>query len=335
MTLEDKAGLVMMAPVLASDSPQAVAQLVRDHRPGGLLLLGDGWDSAAKVQATVEAAQAAAGGGLWIAADQEGGKVQRLKGSGFDVIASAVELGRLGLDELESRAAVWGAQLAAAGVNLDLAPVVDSVDAAARAANRPIGALDRDFGLDPAGDAAHAAAFIRGLASAGVGSAVKHFPGLGRVAGNTDFTDQGVEDAVTEAGDPAVEAFATALAAGPTMVMVSLATYTRLDPAAPAAFSPAVVTDLLRGQLGWDGVVVSDSLTAAAAQSVAPADRAVKLIQAGGDLATFGDQTAVAPAIAGLIAAAKADQSLAAALDASARRLIAAKLRAGLIDANP
>ena len=90
-------------------------------------------------------------------------------------------------DQLRQSAAVWGSQLKSAGINVDLAPVVGTVTVD-RASNGPIGALYRDFGLDADGNADHAKAFIQGMADSGVGSAIKHYPGLGSVTGNTDFT---------------------------------------------------------------------------------------------------------------------------------------------------
>ncbi|MDR2348292.1 MAG: beta-glucosidase [Bifidobacteriaceae bacterium] len=332
MTLEQKAGQLVMATATAQTGTSAAAQAVADHHLGSVLLLGGGWGSAAEVKRAADALQAKndAVAGLWIAVDQEGGRVQRLDGSGFDTIPSALDQGQLSAQELESRALAWGEQLAAAGVNLNLAPVVDTVAAADRAANAPIGALDRDFGLDADGNAAHAAAFARGMAQAGVGAALKHFPGLGRLSGNTDFTAQGITDTATGPDDPSVRAFQQALAAAPTMVMMSLATYTQLDPDAPAAFSEQVVGGLLRGQLGWDGVVISDSLTAAAVAGVPASERAVRFVEAGGDLSCFGDLAGGLAALDGLIQRARSDQAFAALVDASARRVLAAKATAGL-----
>jgi beta-N-acetylhexosaminidase len=328
MTLEQKAGQLIMIPLMADGGGAGVAQAVSGRHVGAVLLLGPGWDSTAKVSdaaADLKAAAQDAPAPLWIAADQEGGQVQRLKGGGFDAIPSALEQGKLDPAALREQAQGWGAQLADAGVNVDLAPVLDTVDAAARASNAPIGALDRDFGLDAAGNSAHGAAFLRGMAQAGLATAVKHFPGLGRVTGNTDYTSTGITDTVTAAGDPSIQAFADAFEARPTMVMMSLATYTQIDPAAPAAFSRAAVTDLLREQLGWQGVVISDSLTADAVKGVPARDRAVRFVDAGGDLSCYGSAQDALSALDGLVAKAQADQDFAALVEAAAGRVLTAK----------
>ena len=95
-------------------------------------------------------------------------------------------------DRLRADAQTWGKQLIAAGVNLNFAPVMDVVPASAESKNQPIGVLKREYGNDPATVGAHGVAFLRGMAKAGVTTSAKHFPGLGRVLGNTDFTDPNI-----------------------------------------------------------------------------------------------------------------------------------------------
>ena len=127
-----------------------------------------------------------------------------------------------------------------AGVNLDLAPVADVVPPGKDATNAPIGQLKREYGHDPSTAASHVTAFIAGMKQAGVATTAKHFPGLGRVVGNTDFTGD-VVDSVTTRNDPYLAPFAAAVGAGVPFVMVSLATYTQIDPDHLAVFSPAVI----------------------------------------------------------------------------------------------
>ena len=116
-------------------------------------------------------------------------------------------------------------------------------------------------------------------------SVAKHFPGLGRVAGNTDFTAN-VVDTVTTANDPYLNSFRAAVGAGVPMVMVALANYAKIDPTELAVFSPTVMR-LLRNGLGFNGVIVSDDLgQATAVQSVAEPNRANGFLAAGGDLVT-------------------------------------------------
>ena len=94
---------------------------------------------------------------------------------------------------LKQKAARWGRQLGQAGVNLDLAPVADVVPPGTDASNAPIGEFQREYGHDPATAATHVRAFIAGMTQAGIGTSAKHFPGLGRVVGNTDFTGDVVD----------------------------------------------------------------------------------------------------------------------------------------------
>ena len=115
------------------------------------------------------------------------------------------------------------------------------------------------FGLDADGNADHAKAFIQGMADSGVGSAIKHYPGLGSVTGNTDFTADGILDTTTTLDGAEIGAFNSTLEANPSMVMMSLATYQAIDPNNPAVFSSALVTDYLRNTVGFQGVITSDS----------------------------------------------------------------------------
>jgi beta-N-acetylhexosaminidase len=267
-----------------------------------------------------------------VAADQEGGEVQTLSGPGFATLPTATAQGALPADRLAALADGLGRSLHAAGVSLDLAPVADVVPAGTERTNGPIGVHSRQYGSTPAQVGAAAGTVVAGLAGAGVRATVKHFPGLGRVPGNTDTT-AGVVDATTTADDPQVALFGTLahLPAAP-FVMASLATYPRIDPAAPAAFSAPVLTTLLRQRLGYDGVVVSDDLGRAAAVAAVPAgQRAVRFLAAGGTLVLTVD-AAVLPAMESAVAAAAdADPAFAATVDAAARTALLAKARSGLL----
>jgi beta-glucosidase-like glycosyl hydrolase len=170
------------------------------------------------------------------------------------------------------------------------------------------------------------------LAAHRVVTSLKHFPGLGRVRGNTDTT-AGVTDPTTTAGDDQVALFGS-LAADPAapMVMMSLATYPQLDPSAPAAFSRAVVTDLLRGRLGFSGPVISDDLGSAKSAQVLPAgERAVRFLAAGGTLVLTVDPAVAPVMIDAVVARAAADPAFSAQVDAAVRTALRAKVRAGLL----
>jgi beta-N-acetylhexosaminidase len=301
----------------------------------GSLLLNESAVGTAQLAAQTAAMQALARPGtdgvrFFIAANQEGGQVQQLTGPGFTTMPSELVQGTWPVSTLRTAATDWGTDLHAAGVNLDLAPVMDVVPQGTAASNAPIGALDREFGFSPVTNGEHGTAFIQGMAAAGVVSVAKHFPGLGRVTGNTDFTSD-VVDNVTTATDPYLNSFRAAVDAKVPMVMVALATYTRIDPRELAVFSPTVMR-LLRGGLGFGGVIVSDDLgEAAAVQAIAPGTRATDFLTAGGDLITSQDLAPAEQMAAAVVARAEGSAAFRATVDAAAQRVLTAKQAAGLL----
>ncbi|HWP62329.1 MAG TPA: glycoside hydrolase family 3 N-terminal domain-containing protein [Candidatus Binatia bacterium] len=278
-----------------------------------------------------EVSEAATGGvGFFIAANQEGGQIQALAGPGFDAIPSALEQGTWPVATLQARAARWGRQLLAAGVNLDFAPVGDVVPSDRARSNAPIGALQREFGFEPEGVASHVASFVEGMARAGVVTTAKHFPGLGRVTENTDFA-AGVVDTVTTVDDSYLEPFRRAVAAGVPAVMVSLATYDAIDPGSIAAFSSSVVGGLLRDDLAFEGLVLSDSLSAEAVGGIPAGSRAVRFLEAGGDLVVVRPLD-VAIEMAGAVSErASRVPAFRARVDEAVLRVLRAKEAAGLL----
>jgi beta-N-acetylhexosaminidase len=200
--------------------------------------------------------------------------------------------------------------------------------------NAPIGDLDREFGHTVAAVSSHGVAVVRGLAAGGVDATVKHFPGLGRVVGNTD-TSSGVTDTVTTRHDAYLAPFATAIKAGVPFVMVSTAIYSQIDPHRPAAFSAIVIGDILRGDLGFTGVVISDDLGAAAQVSgYGVGRRAVEFLQAGGDLVLTVDASQAAEMAGALLAKAQNDTAFKAKVDAAALLVLEAKQARGLLIAD-
>jgi beta-N-acetylhexosaminidase len=300
---------------------------------GGIFLAGRSDAAAADLAATVTGWQSVAPGpGLWVAVDQEGGAVQTLRGPGFEPLPSALDQGSLPPGDLAALADRLGAALHGAGLNLDLAPVVDIVAAGTANANPPIGAFDRQYGGTAAVVVAAAGTVVDGLAAHGVTATLKHFPGLGRVQSNTD-TAADVVDSTTTADDEQVAAFGE-LARSPAhpFVMASSARYTQLDPDAVAAFSPIVLTDLLRERLGFDGVIISDDLgDAAAVQDVPPGERAVRFLAAGGTLVLTVDPAIVPAMIDAVLARSDTDPAFAATVDAAVHTALLAKERAGLL----
>lgn len=194
---------------------------------------------------------------LLISIDQEGGMVARLREKyGFPATPSHAALGkRNDLDYTREQASAIGKTLAEVGINLNLAPVVD---VRVNPNNPIIARVDRSFSADPALVAAHAEAFIDGHHIHGVRCTLKHFPGHGSSIGDThlgftDVTGTWSEDELTPyrdlIGKDKVDA-----------IMTAHIFNGKLDPELPATLSPAIVNGLLRSELGYGGVVISDDI---------------------------------------------------------------------------
>jgi beta-N-acetylhexosaminidase len=320
----------------AEHADAATRRAVTRYHAGNVMLTGRsslGVTATARVSRALQAlADDAATGGvpLLVATDQEGGQVQVLAGAGFSRIPTALTQGSWAAATLRSRAAQWGRQLRATGVQVNLAPVADTVPESLGRSNAPIGRYAREFGHDPATVAAHAAAFTAGMRTATVAVAAKHFPGLGRVRGNTD-TSSGVTDRTTTRTDPYLQPFREAIAVGAPMVMMSSAVYSRIDADHPACFSRAVVTGLLRGALGFDGVVISDDLgDAQQVQRWSAGSRAVQLVAAGGDVVLTVDPDDAPAMFTALYARARSDRAFRAKVDAAALRVLRLKAAYGV-----
>jgi beta-N-acetylhexosaminidase len=284
---------------------------------------------AASVQA--EASSAATGNvRFFVAANQEGGLVQAMQGPGFSQIPSAVVQGSWDPALLQSRAAGWAQELRAAGINFNFAPVMDVVPPGTDAQNQPIGALQREYGHDPATAGSHGAAFLTGMRQSGVAVSLKHFPGLGRVTGNTDFTT--ATDTTTTTSDPYLQSFATGIGANADFVMVALARYTRIDPNHLAAFSPIVMTQMLRGTMGFNGVIISDDLgDTVAVASIPPGTRAVDFLSAGGDMIISKTSAPAHAMVLAIRSRAAADPNFHQRVEDAALRILRAKQAWGLL----
>jgi len=338
MTLQQRVGQLFMVGTPATSADPAVAAAITGRHIGNVLLSGRSYQGIAGAAFVADTLQlrtnnpATAGVPLFVAADMEGGAVQVLNGPGFSAIPSALTQGTYPTSTLQLDAGAWGRQLHAAGVNLDLAPVMDTVPSpAAAASNPPIGAFQREFGYSPAVVAAHGDAFIQGMSGAGVTSAIKHFPGLGRVSANTD-TSSGVTDTVTTRGDAYLAPFASGIASGAGFAMMSTAYYSRIDPRNPAAFSPSIINTILRGDLHFKGVVISDDIGAARQVAAwSPANRALVFLAAGGDMILTVDPRVLPIMYDTVVAYAKANPTFRAIVDQAALKVLQAKQARGLI----
>ena len=320
--------LVMVGVTNASASQLAV---LRRQSIGSVILMGQHTDGVRGVKrVTAKLAWKGQSLPLLVAVDQEGGLVQRLKGTGFDTMPSAKVQATWSNATLQSRAARWGRQLTSAGVNWTLAPVADVVSANMVTRNAPIGRLGRGYGSDPATVAARVSAFVKGMESSGVITSAKHFPGIGRVVGNTDTT-AAVKDTVTTTHDPYLRPFKGAIDSGAGSVMLSTVTYTRIDAKRPAAFSSKVI-GAIRNGLGFDGVVISDDLgVARSVASMPAADRAIGFVRAGGDVAITVAPELADEFVAGIVRAAQASPTVAAQVTRAATRVVTLKVKQGLL----
>jgi beta-N-acetylhexosaminidase len=281
-SLERLAHRVLMGAFAGTGLPDWAARLVDDGL-GSVCVFGSNVASAAQLARLTGALHDRAPE-LLVATDEEGGDVTRLhvlEGSPHPGNAALGAVDDTALTERVSRS--LGTELAAAGIDLDLAPVAD---ANTDPANPVIGV--RSFGADPALVARHTAAYVVGLQSAGVGACVKHFPGHGDT-----HVDSHLALPVVKASPDVLRArelvpFGAAVAAGSVAVMTSHVLLPALDPHLPATLSPTVLA-VLRDELGFGGLVVSDAvdMRGASAGRGEPA-AAVLALAAGCDLVCLG-----------------------------------------------
>jgi beta-N-acetylhexosaminidase len=333
MSLSERTGQLLMIGVSSGGISRSEKRIVEETRTGSVILLGNTTAGASAVRRVVSDVRAAArspeDAKVMLATDQEGGRVQRLKGPGFATIPSARVQAKQSDTALRRNAYDWGRELKEAGINANLAPVADVVPMPMTWVNQPIGQLRRGYGSAPKRVAAKVTAFIEGMDRAGVATAVKHFPGLGRVRGNTDYVSR-VVDTKTARDDAALAGFRAAVDAGADMVMVSSASYRKIDADHRAAFSTVIMDEMLREDLGFSGVVISDDLATSAMRVLPPKERARRFIRAGGDLLIVGDARLAAPMADAIKREAADNPAFAERVTSSATRVVAMKERRGL-----
>jgi beta-N-acetylhexosaminidase len=306
---------------------------------GGVLFLGSAQPPAdLRRRLRSLAAQAGDAGPPLVLVDQEGGGVQRLGRAVTSLPWARTMAAELTPGQVRSRAAQLGRQLRALGITVDLAPVLDVDARPGPSATNADGR--RSFSGDAQTVATYGVAFDAGLRSAGVVGVVKHFPGLGGANGNSDRTPVATKPLAILRTEGLVP-FRAAIAAGARAVMVSNATVPGLT-SRPASISRSVVSGLLRGELGFEGLVVTDSLSAGSVRAATSglAEAAVLAVAAGSDLVLFGatdsaaDRAALRPAVvldtyrrvvAALAAAARAGTVSSTRLDSAVAHVLAAK----------
>jgi beta-N-acetylhexosaminidase len=302
-------------------SPE-VRRLIRDFGVGAIILFARNVDGPEQVAELVRELQSVARDAghdlpLMIAVDQEGGRVQRLRGP-WTVWPPMRALGRLGSEEHARRVGqALAAELAACGIRWDFAPVVD-VDTNPQ--NPVIG--DRAFGSDPEVVGRLGAALVRGLEDNGVAACAKHFPGHGDTHVDSHLDLPTVDHSLARLEQVELRPFRMAVEAGVAAVMTAHLMVREIDDALPATLSGRVI-GLLRDGLKFGGVVVADDLEMKAiAERWPPGPAAVLSIKAGCDvLPVCNDHAAQVEALEAAIRAAESDDVSFASMDDSLRRI--------------
>ena len=264
MTVRQKAAQVLLLTIDGTTVSASTQELLAEGPPGGILLLGPNTNGAEQTRALTQSLQAAAAAsgsriGLFVAVDQEGGLVQRIH-EGVPEVPRARALGETASPQDAALLAAETAEgLLALGVNMNLAPVADVV------ADSDSFLYPRTFGGDPELVSAFVSAVTEAYVREGLISVVKHFPGHGSASGNTHGEE--VISEATEADFDTVHLppFQAAFAAGAEGAMMAHIVADAYDGDQPASRSGAVIEDLLRRDLGFTGLVVSDDLEMAAA----------------------------------------------------------------------
>ncbi len=256
---------------------------------GGVILFGDA--APATLGESLRSLDELAPAGIrpLVMTDEEGGGVQRMANLVGGLPWPATDAATMSPATLRSLAAQVARQMAAAGVTMDLAPVLDLASGPGPDAQHTDG--PRSFGLDPKTAADYGLAFAQGLEDGGVIPVVKHFPGEGATSANTDY-GPATTPPLSELEGNDLLPFEAAIRAGLPAVMVGDASVPGLT-AMPASLSGTVISGLLRDRLGFDGLVLTDSLSAKAIADlgISVPQAAVEAVVAGADMVLFNSDT--------------------------------------------
>jgi beta-N-acetylhexosaminidase len=315
LPLDQQVGHLVILRFAGTQAPGYVLRALRGGRTAGAILFRDNVVSPAQLKALTGALHDAAPDTPLICVDQEGGEVRTLPWAGPEAPQS--EQAAAGTERADARRA--GRDLGAAGITVTLAPVADvpSVSGAALAG--------RAFSSDPATTAKAVAEAIAGWHQSGIATTAKHFPGLGGATVNTDDGPATIDRTPDEL-QADLEPFRSAIAAGTEFVMVSSATYPALDGLHIASQSPAIIDGVLRRDLGFDGVVMTDSLEAAAVRAVGDVEQAaVASVAAGVDVILTTGRGSYIHVYRALLGRARSDPEFRARVRESAARVVAAQ----------
>jgi len=316
LSLRQQVGQVVILRFAGLEAPGYVLDALSERRAAGVILFRDNVESGEQLRALTASLREAGGDDTLVMVDQEGGDIRILPWA--PPLASAPAQQSAGTVRSDARAAAR--ELRKNGVNVTLAPVGDvpTVDGAALAG--------RAFSEDPATASQAMAESVRGWKSGGVMTTAKHFPGLGGATVNTDDGPSTIERTREELDAVDLPPFAAAIEAGVPLVMIGHARYPALDPDDIASQSEPILRDLLRRDMGFEGVVVTDSMEAAA--SLATGDITTiseRALRAGADLLLLTGQGSFAPVSEHLLEAARESTGLRLRVRESAARVLALK----------
>ncbi len=290
MPLEDKvAGLFIVTPealtgyATVTQAGDVTQEALNKYAVGGLIYFAKNIEDEEQLKALLSGTANMSRYPIFLGVDEEGGSVSRVAGSGIDVIqvGDMAAIGESGdVSQAYEAGLTIGTYLKDMGFNLDFAPVADV------AADGESALGDRVFGSDTALVSEMVSNLVDGLEGTGVSACLKHFPGLGDVADDTH--DGGAETAKTldEMRASYFPAFQAGIDAGADFVMVSHVTASAVDEAGvPSSMSEKIMTDILRGELGFEGVIITDALDMGAiTERYSSEEAAVQAIEAGADM---------------------------------------------------
>ena len=313
LSIDRLAGELVVLRFRGLTAPSYVLRALRQGRAAGVILFSDNIRSRAQLRRLTRALRRAASRPPVIAVDQEGGPVRRVSWAApFAGQPAQAASGSVG-----PTARAGARDLRREGISVVFAPVAD-VSSGSRSA-----LASRSFGTRSGQVAAAVGTAVRNWRAGGVAPTLKHFPGLGAATGNTDFRPVTIRrSAAALRAD--LGPFRAGIAAGAPLVMVGHALYPAFDPGRIASQSRRTIAGLLRHDLGFDGVVVTDSLEARAVTSRSPVGTAaVRSVSAGADLALTTGRGSFLPVLRALRAAAHRDTGFARRVRASAARVLA------------
>ena len=339
MSLRSKVSQLFMVSFYGKSLSWDEAAFLREIKPGAAVLFRKNIESPAQVTRLINDWQreATADGGLpmLIAVDQEGGRVQHLR-SGFTALPSPLVLTAAADADLATRVgAAVAAELRAVGVNMNLAPVADLLT------NRDNPVIRRrSFGGAPAQVNPIIAAYIRGLQGGGVAATAKHFPGHGSTAEDSHLELPELAADLDTLRSLELSPFRAAIDAGVDVIMVGHLWLSAVDAEPlPASLSRAVVAGLLRGELGFEGLIMTDALDMDAIDKVyGYAEASILALGAGVDLIAIGAHVGtrtIRRAIDAVVAAVADGRLSQERIDESVTRVLTLKRRRGLLGWTP